>query len=501
METRPPTVGRIMVAVGFAISCFGLALFLWVAFGGPLPLGSEGYRFTVPLDEATQLAVESDVRISGVSVGKVKRIDLGDQGVADATIELDSPYAPIPEDTRATLRQKTLLGETYVELSPGDPGNGELPEGGRLAAAQVAPSVQLDEIFRAFDKPTRTAFRNWMQSQAAALHGRGADLSAAIASLDPFSEEANTTLRVLDSQRQAVRRLVADGGEVFAALSERRGQLRGLIDAADRVFGVTARRNGELAEAFRILPTFLRESRATLARLRQFAGDTDPLVRQLRPSARELSPTFISLARLSPDLRKLFDGLGRAEARAASGFPALRSLLRDRLPPLLTRLDPYLARLNPILTVLHDYRHEVTAFLANVAAATQGVVELDANLNELHYIRTEAPLSPEALAAYPRRLRSSRNNPYVRPGGYLNLSSALKSFQSLSCAGGIRAELDPGDAGSFPDDLFARIQQFAFAGETDTDALPQPPCSKQAPYRSIGENPETTDYQHVRRQP
>ncbi len=79
METRPPTITRILVAIGFALSCFALALFLWIAFGGPLPLKPEGYRFTVPFNEATQLAVESDVRISGVSVGKVKSIELGGQ--------------------------------------------------------------------------------------------------------------------------------------------------------------------------------------------------------------------------------------------------------------------------------------------------------------------------------------------------------------------------------------------------------------------------------------
>src|SRR6476660_2133748 len=130
METRPPTVTRILVAIGFALSCFALALFLWIAVGGPLPLKPEGYRFTVPFKEATQLAVESDVRISGVSVGKVKSVNLGDNGLADASIEVDSQYAPIPVDTRAILRQKTLLGETYVELTPGNRDGAKLPEGG-----------------------------------------------------------------------------------------------------------------------------------------------------------------------------------------------------------------------------------------------------------------------------------------------------------------------------------------------------------------------------------
>ena len=98
---------------------------------------------------------------------------------ADAELELDAAYAPIPTDTRAILRQKTLLGETYVELTPGsDESLGGLghcvrddPRGRPLPEAQVADSVQLDEIFRAFDEPTRDAFQAWMQGQAAALRG------------------------------------------------------------------------------------------------------------------------------------------------------------------------------------------------------------------------------------------------------------------------------------------------------------------------------------------
>src|SRR5690348_18042729 len=37
----------------------------------------------------------------------------------DVVLEIDHKYAPIPKDTEAILRQKTLLGETYVELAPG----------------------------------------------------------------------------------------------------------------------------------------------------------------------------------------------------------------------------------------------------------------------------------------------------------------------------------------------------------------------------------------------
>src|SRR4051794_28045789 len=118
--------------VGFALSCFGLLLFLWLAFGGPIPLKPKGYRFHASFAEATSLAKEADVSISGVRIGKVKTIDPGKSGRTDVVMEIEPKYAPISTDTRAILRQKTLLGETYVELSPGSATAPKLKENGTL---------------------------------------------------------------------------------------------------------------------------------------------------------------------------------------------------------------------------------------------------------------------------------------------------------------------------------------------------------------------------------
>src|SRR5215470_10386946 len=102
MVKEAPSVGKILAMVIFALTCFGLLLFLWLAFGGPVPLKPKGYRFHTSFGEATQLAKEADVRISGVSVGKVKDIQTDKQtGRSDATIELESKYAPLPKDARA----------------------------------------------------------------------------------------------------------------------------------------------------------------------------------------------------------------------------------------------------------------------------------------------------------------------------------------------------------------------------------------------------------------
>src|SRR3954469_15431017 len=237
MVKDPPSLGKLAAMALFALSCFGLLLFLWLAFGGPVPLKPKGYRFHTSFAEAGQLALEADVRISGVPVGKVKTITPDKTtGRSNVVIQMDSQYAPVRSNAKAILRQKTLLGETYVELTPGSPRARPIAEGGKLSAAQVSPTVELDEIYRSFDPPTRRAFQVWMQTQAQAINGHGRDINEALGNLGPFAEDATTAVHTLNRQQAAVRRLISNTGVVFGALTARGDQLRGLIENSDRVF-------------------------------------------------------------------------------------------------------------------------------------------------------------------------------------------------------------------------------------------------------------------------
>src|SRR4051794_2768376 len=134
MVKQAPTFGRLLTMVLFALSCFGLILFLWLSFGGPVPLQPKGYRVKVAFPEANQLGLEADVREAGVRVGKVraKDIDPKHPNRTVATIEIEPRFAPIPSDARMILRQKTLLGETYVEMTPGTPRADKIPDNGWL---------------------------------------------------------------------------------------------------------------------------------------------------------------------------------------------------------------------------------------------------------------------------------------------------------------------------------------------------------------------------------
>jgi phospholipid/cholesterol/gamma-HCH transport system substrate-binding protein len=520
LRTRGPTLGQIGVAVAFAFSCFGLLLFLWTTFGGPVPLKPEGYRVKVPFDEAAQLAVEADVRISNVSVGKVKSIDLANSGpnkdLAVATIEIDSPYAPIPANTRAMLRQKTLLGETYVELTPGNRDGPKLAEGATLPRAQVQPAVQLDEIFRTFDTRTRAAFQSWMQQLAIASAGRGADLSAAIANLEPFAEDTNRLLRVLDTQQGAVQQLIRNTGEVFGALSERQGQLQGLIRNSGIVFHTTAVRNRDLEATFRALPTFLTESSLTLNRLQSFSLNANPLITQLHPAARALSADLKPIAQVAPDFRGFFTGLRKTEIRARTGLPALQKLLDTDLPPLLDQLVPFTRQLNPIVATIGRYQRDVTGFLGNVTGVTNAQISNEAGVLS-HYIRSSAPLYPEDLAMFgptpdkEHRLAYSRTNPYPQPNNALNVLGGLPTFDTRPCTSppGLIASLGPDsdyvghpewdNRATFdtPQEMLNTLKSTAFRDQTSTSALPAVACVKQPQQPSLGQIQEMSDYTHV----
>src|SRR5262249_38254551 len=147
--------------------------------------------------------------------------------------------------------------------------------------------------------------------------------------------------------------LFRNGTTTFSSLRGREGELADLIQSSNAVFQTAARREHDIEALFKAFPTFLDESRLTVARLETFAKNTDPLMKQLVPAAEQLSRTVISIAKPSPEAKAFFEGLGRGIPPAPPGFPALRKLSRDQSPPLLRAVDPFLRNLNPVLTGLN----------------------------------------------------------------------------------------------------------------------------------------------------
>jgi ABC-type transporter Mla subunit MlaD len=330
----------------------------------------------------------------------------------------------------------------------------------------VQRTVELDEIFRSLDDQTRRDFQVWMQSTAAGLRGRGQDFNDALGNLAPFAENTTDLLEILDRQRPAVQGLIKNTAVVFDALAGRNGELRDLISNSNTVFSTVAARNDSLQAFFKALPTFEREGKLTVERFDQFARETDPLLLQLQPVARELSPTLQSLSRLAPSFRNFFVDLGPLITASYRGLPAFQKFLDD-LRPALGQLDPFTRTLNPVLRYIRDFLPEIDAFFGNFSVATNAF-----SIGGGQYLRATAPITPESLATYPQRLAYNRGNPYRAPGTAAELLRGLASFETRQCAGNFRPtpNLPPNLArilGGISQDAVGLLQLVAYRATAD----------------------------------
>jgi virulence factor Mce-like protein len=498
MQKRAPTLANILVIVLFALSCFGLLLFLWESFGGPVPLKPKGYRFTVVLSRSLSLAEESDVRISGVSVGHVIGFATQSNGQDDVTVEMDHQYAPVRANDRMILRQKTLLGETYIELLPQPGPARQMPDGGRLPSSQVQPAVTLDDILASLEPRERSAFKVWQQTLAASFNGRGEQINSGFAELEPFIEQANKLVTILASQEGAVRATIHNTGVVFDALTERDSQFRGLIENGERSFHALAQSSRQFADAFRALPAFEHKGVVTLRELDSLAAAASPVLDQSRAWERELAPLLRTVKAFTPDFNSLLTNLGPFSSASKKGLHLVPSTLRSTVP-LLENVPPVLRNLDPFLQFAGDYIPEVQAFFANLTAATEAHdknADFGASGPIQHYLRGLVSVGPEALASYSQRIGTNRANPYFQSGG-LNLlgSGGLQSFSTAACANSAPSVEGPPNAAISQSLIEQLIEDHVVnAPESTGNAVPAPPCIQQSPFTWEG---ASSQFPHV----
>ena len=470
MGARAPRTSTIIAAIGFTLVCFLLIVFVWRSFGGIVPLEAQGYRFHVLFSsEASQLSPGADARIAGIRVGKVTTVGASEDTV-DAEVELDRAFAPLASDAKAIVRTKTLLGEGFIELTPGTADAPKLADGGTLPSSQVERAEQIDRVVGTFDEPTRTAFKTFLGGLAKSLEGRGEDLNNAMGSIAPATEDVDSLVSVMDNQRHALKGLIRDTATTFDAIGGQEAALREIMEAGEQVFSATAARNREITSTVRSFPGLLRGLRATLIAGRATSDEAAPVLRALRPVAPAIRPVFERATKLAPKVENAFHEVLPVIGAARTGIPAGTRMI-DAVGPMIDSLYPAARELVPVLDFLQLYRNEAVAAFVNAASATQGSVKKGSG-PPLHYVRGIPMLTPEQIYGFSERLYSNRYNPYIRPGGLDDLKGG-KGFRSFDCR----------HAGKY--------KAFAFNGYN-------PECVEQKPWGFQGDKRSFT---HVERAP
>jgi len=128
-------VGLFMIV---GILCLG---YISIKLGKMEILGDKGYELEAVFSNSGGLKTGSSVVIAGVDVGRVKEVALDDY---QARVVLNLPLdVKIQEDAIASIKTKGLIGEKYVEITPG--GADELIQpGGRIRDTQSA--VDFEEL-------------------------------------------------------------------------------------------------------------------------------------------------------------------------------------------------------------------------------------------------------------------------------------------------------------------------------------------------------------------
>ncbi len=133
------TVGLFIIA---GIICLG---YLSIKLGSMEVLGNKGYELYAFFSNSGGLKTGSSVMIAGVDVGRVKTITLEDyqarvvMGVHEGV--------KIQEDAIASVKTKGLIGEKFIEITPGG-SDKIIPPGERIR--ETLPPVDFEQLISKF---------------------------------------------------------------------------------------------------------------------------------------------------------------------------------------------------------------------------------------------------------------------------------------------------------------------------------------------------------------
>lgn len=237
-EKNPVTIGAISIAV--------IAALILLAFrADQLPVIGGGDMYYASFAEAGGLKSNDEVRVAGVRVGKIDKLELdGDHVKVSFRIQDGVDFGP---DSRASIKVKTLLGAMYLELEP--VGGGQMDKGTTIPMERTqSPYYVIDAVAGLAERSGRIDVDQLKDSLGTladltsntpeefrdALTGVSA-LSKNLAARD---EQINTLLKnlrkvsgVLGSRDQDIIKLMKDSRVLFTALVSRRDAIHNLLVA------------------------------------------------------------------------------------------------------------------------------------------------------------------------------------------------------------------------------------------------------------------------------
>lgn len=400
---------RLGVVLTFLAGCLLVFLVLWVRMGGQLGPLTDGYRVMTPMSDVQNLSYDSDVRIAGVLAGKVRGLETA-EGSARVLMQLEEDVAPLHEGATVRLRSKTLIEETYLEIVDGS--GPELPDGAVLPATAELPSVQLDDVLRTLDAPTRAALQSALQSLAPSTAGRTGDIRSALKGLGEVGRDGRTVMDALADQSEDLTALSRETAVLLSALDGGQGDIARLVEVSQQVSATTAARSEDIARSVGQLPELSGAALDATTQLQRLTTSLRPVAADLRAAAPDLDAALVELPAAARELRASVPSLQQVLDRAPATLTRTPRLAQDGrrlVPPARVAL----ADVNPMLAYLQPYGADLGAFFSNVSANMR---QSDANG---HYLRAFVIANEQSLRSLPYATNTGtldKSNAYPAPG-------------------------------------------------------------------------------------
>lgn len=200
---------------------------------------SSTHTLSMRVTDADGIGVSSDVRIAGRLVGQVTGVE-SNGPYSTVTFHVDDANWPLPEDTTASIRLATLLGQKYVELQPGHDSSSKIADNATIDLPRTRPVVDFDQILDTFNAPTRTSLTNLIKTAGGAVSGQEGTLQQLLPSLDDLSTHSVTPTGELVTRDPQLNNILVNLGVTADQLNRSRNDLAGVIDNLNSVTGALA---------------------------------------------------------------------------------------------------------------------------------------------------------------------------------------------------------------------------------------------------------------------
>ena len=293
-----------------------IALFSYFGFTKVNPF-AHPYELHAVFDNVNNLKPRSPVRIAGVDVGKVTKVEpiTEGEGAARVTMEIKDKGLPIHEDASLKVRTRIFLeGNFFIDLHPDSPSAPEMEDGGTIPMQHTAAPVQFSQLLAALQSDTREDLKTFLREYSKGLEGKGArGFNQSITYWEPaYRNSALANDASLGQQpTRDLQRVLRGQQRTFAALAADEDALKSLVTNFNVTAGAFASQDRALSASVPALRDTLRAAQPALASLngalpslRRFAVDALPGTRSSNPTLRAGVP-FIRQARRLMGRREL----------------------------------------------------------------------------------------------------------------------------------------------------------------------------------------------------